>query len=252
MIPIAANTLHIDELKDHFKEGEPFETDDLTDFYRKFDPKLKKSTVNWRVYKLVQEGVLERIGRGKFVIGEAQSYQPEVNLQLKKLYNKVHKKFPYVELSVWNTSVLNQFMVHQPFRFFIILEVEKEAADSVFQFLRSENVPVFLEPGEEILQNYLPEDKTPVIILPLVSEAPLQTVNGVQTATLEKILVDLYCDPTIFFAYQGSELSTIFKDAFERYTVHQNKLLRYARRRGKKEKLLSYLKYHKLVAVNEV
>ena len=120
----------------------------------------------------------------------------------------------------------------------------------MFQFLRSENIPAFLEPDEEIIQNYLPDNRTPVIILPLVSEAPLQIVNSVQTVTLEKILVDLFCDTTTFFAYQGSERSTIFKEAFDRYTVHQNKLLRYARRRGKKDALLSYLKKNKLAAVN--
>lgn len=128
--------------------------------------------------------------------------------------------------------------------------MEKEVTSSVFQFLRSENIPAFLEPDEEIIQNYLPDNRTPVIILPLVSEAPLQIVNSVQTVTLEKILVDLFCDTTTFFAYQGSERSTIFKEAFDRYTVHQNKLLRYARRRGKKDALLSYLKKNKLAAVN--
>lgn len=201
------------------------------------------------MYNLVRDGVIERIGRGKFVLGDAKSYQPEITSQLKKLRNKVCKHFPYVELSVWNTSDLNELMVHQPFRFFTILEVEREATESIFQFLRSENVPVFLEPDEKILQNYLPDDKTPVIILSLVTEAPLQTVKGVQTATLEKILVDLFCDSTTFFTYQGSELTTIFKEAFEKYTVHQNRLVRYARRRGKKEKLLSYLKSRNIAAI---
>lgn len=252
MSDIADKNLHIKELKEYFEEGEPFRTNDLTEFYRKYDSELKKSTVNWRVYKLVQEEILERIGRGTFVLGGAQNYQLEIPLQLKKLYNRVQKEFPYAKHAVWNTSVLNEFMVHQPFRFFSLLEIEKEVTESAFHFLKSDNVPVFLEPDEELLQNYLPENKTPVIILPLVSEAPLQTVNGVQTATLEKILVDLFCDTTTFYAYQGAELSTIFKEAFERYTVHQNKLLRYARRRGKKDKLLQFLKSNKLAAVKAV
>jgi hypothetical protein len=71
------------------------------------------------VYKLVQDGVLERIGRGTYILGEARHYKPETSLQLKKLFNKVHKNFPFVELSVWNSSVLNEFMIHQPFQFLL-------------------------------------------------------------------------------------------------------------------------------------
>jgi len=250
-ITIATNNLHIDELKSHFKGNEPLRTDNIRDFYLENEPGLSNNTINWRVYKLVNEGILERIGRGKFVFGEVKDFQPEVTSELKSLFNKVQKEFPYVKFCIWNSSILNEFMIHQPFRFFTLLEVEKDATESVFHFLKGENKSVFLEPGMEILNNYLPENKTPILVLALVSEAPTQTINGLETPTLEKILVDLFCDTTTFFAYQGSELTTIFKEAFGRYTVHQDRLLRYARRRGKKEKLESFLINHKLTAVNK-
>lgn len=199
------------------------------------------------MYKLVNEGILERIGRGRFVFGEEKDFQPDISPDLKRLFNKVHNEFPYVKCCVWNSSILNEFMIHQPFRFFKFVEVEKDATESIFHFLKGENRSVFLEPGVEIMNNYLPENKTPIFILPLVSEASIQTIKGVETPTLEKILVDLFCDSTTFFAYQGAELTTIFKEAFERYTIHQDRLLRYARRRGRKEQLKSFLINHELL-----
>jgi len=199
---------------------------------------------------MVQEGILERIGRGKFVLGKEQKYRPEITAQLKRIYNKVHKEFPFLDLCIWNTSVLNEFMVHQPFRFFTLVETDKDAQSPVFHYLRDSHSAVFLDPDSEILENYLPENKTPVFVRSLVSEAPLQTVDGVKTATLEKILVDLFCEPELFNAYQGSELSNIYRGAFERYTVNHNRLLRYARRRGKQNELQGYLNKLKLPAVN--
>jgi hypothetical protein len=55
-------------------------------------------------------------------------------------------------------------------------------------------------------------------------------------------LVDLYCDTDVLYAYQGSELKHILENAFREYTIQQDKLLRYADRRGKKEEIKRYLK----------
>ncbi len=206
--------------------------------------------MNWRVYTLVQQGILERIGRGRFVLGKQQTYLPEISAQHKRMYNKILKVFPFLEVCIWNTSILNEFMTHQPFRFFTLVETQKDALSAVFHYLKESHSAVFLDPGSEILENYLPENKMPVFVLPLVSETPLQTVDGVKVATLEKILVDLFCKPKLFNAYQGSELSNIYCGAFERYTVNLNKLLRYARRRGKQNEIQNYLNKLKLPAIN--
>ena len=56
------------------------------------------------------------------------------------------------------------------------------------------------------------------------------------------MLVDIFCDKIVFSAYQGNEMKTIFTEALNKYTINENKLLRYANRRGKKEQLQKYLK----------
>ena len=200
---------------------------------------------------MVQKGILQRIGRGTFKLGKEKHFVPEISSPMKSTYRKVKKEFPFLDLCIWNTSTLNEFMVHQPVQFFTLVEVDKEATDSVFHFLKEQKSDVFLEPGEEVLENYLPEDRNAFIVQTLVSEAPVMHINGVTCPTLEKILVDLFCDTVTFSAYQGSERSTIFKEAFDRYTVNRNKLLRYANRRGKKADLSKYLESLKLLAVNK-
>ena len=50
-------------------------------------------------------------------------------------------------------------MVHQPGRFYLIVEVEKEADVSVFHFLKEFYQPIFFEPTNDLLNIFLPVDK---------------------------------------------------------------------------------------------
>ena len=133
-------------------------------------------------------------------------------------------------------------MQHQPNRFFVLVEADKEITNSVFYFLREIKKSVFIEPTTDILEKYIVNEKEIFIIKPLISEAPTQNIKGVETATIEKMLVDIFCDDVIFSAQQGAEMRTIFKEAFTKYTINQSKMLRYADRRRKKEKLTKFAK----------
>lgn len=238
---IAKDKLHTDSIKHHFKSKAVFETKDIVGFYKQFEKNVKPTTINWRVYTLVQEGVLQRIGRGKFKLGEGRKYIPEISSLTKSIYKKLKAEFPYAKFCLWNTSVLNEFMQHQPNRFFLLVETDKETTNSVFYFLREIQKSVFIEPNNDILEKYIVNDKEVVVIKSLISEAPTQNINEIETATIEKMLVDIFCDNVIFSAQQGAEKRTIFKEAFTKYTINQSKMLRYANRRRKKEELKQFV-----------
>ncbi len=238
---IAKEKLNKGQLQRHFKRQNIFSSKEIEAYYRQLEPEIKTSTVNWRVYALVQSGVFSRVGRGKFTLGEGRNFIPQVSSKIKSLYSKLHKQFPYLQICLWNTSVLNELMVHQPGRFYTLVEAEKNTIESVFYFLKDSLKNVFLDPTSDILSLYASSEKEAIIIKSLVSEAPMQNVQGVQTVTIEKILVDIFSEETIFAAQQGSEMQTIFKNTFEKYTVNENKMLRYADRRRKKEAFDNYL-----------
>ncbi|MBX2932028.1 MAG: hypothetical protein KF781_08795 [Chitinophagaceae bacterium] len=133
-------------------------------------------------------------------------------------------------------------MQHQPNRFFVLVETDKETTNSVFYFLREIKKSVFIEPTKDILEKYVLKENEVFIVKPLISEAPTQNINGVETATIEKMLVDIFCDDVIFSAQQGAEMRTIFIETFRKYTINQSKMLRYADRRRKKEELNQFVK----------
>lgn len=144
-------------------------------------------------------------------------------------------------MCLWNTSSLNEFMIHQPGRFYLLVEVDKAATQSVFFYLRDNNFTVFHEPSRDLIEKYISDEKETLIVKSLVSEAPLQSVGRINMPKIEKILVDIFCDDVIFAAQQGSEMRTIFEVALSKYTVNKNRMLRYADRRSKKGSFCEYL-----------
>ncbi|MBK7184294.1 MAG: hypothetical protein IPH89_16080 [Bacteroidetes bacterium] len=132
-------TFLIQELKDHFKNRDVFTRMELYEFFLRFNPELKETTFRWRIYDLKQKQIIRSISRARFTLHYQPTFIPFVETKLKTLFKAVKKNFPYTKISVWNTKWLNEFMLHQPGRFMTILEVESEAASSVFNSLKDSN-----------------------------------------------------------------------------------------------------------------
>lgn len=189
------------------------------------------------------------MGHGIYSTGESKKYVPHLNQAHKELFRELKGDFPYSDLCLWETSILNRFMLHQPFRFMTIVEADTDTVESVFYKLQEKDSTVFLGADHELIDRYGFSEKRITIVKLLVSEAPTQETDGVITVTLEKVLVDLFCDEMIFSTYQGNERSIIFKNAFNDYTLNQNKILRYAQRRGKREEVKEYLDYLRVLKI---
>lgn len=238
-------SLHIEKLKEAFTTAEVFTTSDIVHLYKKFEPAILKSTVNWRVYKLVNRNILERIGKGKFRLGAGTIFIPDLNTKHFKISATIKTKFPFTNYCLWDSAFIKEFSQHIAKSNFMLVDVERGSEESVYQLLKEQFREVFLLPGREMLINYFSELKKPIIVRTLVSEAPYKELRNVPVATLEKILVDIFSD--IEFEYlQSNEMVLIYKSAFERYTISESKLIRYADRKRKKTQLIEFLNYNKI------
>lgn len=186
-------------------------------------------------------GILNRIGRGKFTLGKQKIFTPDIPVKIRRINNRLSKSFPFLNKCLWTTNVFNEFMLHQQGRFYLLVEVEKDAAESIFRFMKEQKYSVYLEPNREMIRRYVSGEKEAWIVKSLVSEAPTQNISGVNTTTIEKMLVDIFSDPVLFDAQQGSEMEIIFRESLEKYSVNENKMLRYADRRRKKKEFNNYL-----------
>jgi len=231
-----------EQLKQTFGGLESFPREALYNFYQRFEPDLKETTFRWRIYNLKEKKLIRPISRTEFTLIYKPIFKPQLEDADLKIATLIEKGFPSLKYAVWSTRIISEFMLHQPTRFFTVIEVERDAMESAFFYLKDNNIKnVFLEPEEKEITRYVSEIQNAVVLQPLVSKAPLQKIKKVSTITLEKLLVDLYSDSRLFNAYQGSELVFIFNSAYRRYSVEFTKLLSYAKRRRKEADLIDFL-----------
>jgi len=232
----------IEQLKQTFSNRESFSRGDLYDFYQRFEPDLKDTTFRWRIYNLKEKKLIRPISRSEFTLAYKPVFKPYLQDMERRAAQLLEKGFKSLKYAVWSTQVIKEFMLHQPARSFTVVEVEREAMESVFFYLKDNNIKnIFLQPEEREIDRYVSEQDNAVILQSLVSKAPLQKIKKISTITLEKLLVDLYSDRKLFNAYQGSELAFIFNNAYHRYSIDFTKLFSYAERRRKETDLIDFL-----------
>ncbi|MBA4389551.1 MAG: hypothetical protein C0399_01265, partial [Syntrophus sp. (in: bacteria)] len=203
----------------YFKNRKSFTTNDVYSFFSQDEPDIKRATVNWRIYELARQGFFKRIGRGTYVLGKEIGFSPTLSKKHKIMFSRIKKQFPLIAFCCWHTSALKEFFQHLAENDFLLVEVEREAMDAVFHFVKETNKNTFKEPSRDAMENYVFDGKDAVIVKPLISEAPLQDVDNITVPTIEKILVDLVADSEVLFFLQGNEILNIFGNAMEKFTI---------------------------------
>ncbi|MBK8356666.1 MAG: hypothetical protein IPL13_15230 [Saprospiraceae bacterium] len=125
-------TTILEKITSYFDRYKILTRNDIEDFYYQNEPGLSQSTLNWRIHNLVKNGSLERMGRGKFMVGKNQIFVPAIKNNLKVLNNSVLSIFPFIEICVWSTSLFNEFSKHQSNVVFTMVEVEKPLRNQYF------------------------------------------------------------------------------------------------------------------------
>jgi len=224
-------------IQSYFKSINQISREKLGNLIKEDFPELSEGTITVYLSKLKKAGIINNPERGVYSITEKQIFNPEINQNLKKIYNKIHKEFPFIDMCVWNTKWLNDLMRHQPFKNYTIIEVEKEAEEQIFNAISEWNKNVYFNPNEEILERYISSNSEEVTIVKnLVTESPTTKNNKIEIPTLEKVLVDIIIDKELFAAQQG-EIEFIYQSAFKKYAINTAKMKRYAIRRNRETEL---------------
>jgi len=194
---------------------------------------LSEKSLLRQLYRLLKSNRLERVKQGFYRLPISLF---AVSEEIKQLNEILKNQFPFADFCLWSSDVLMPFMHHVPNLNFIYIDVENDVAESAFNFLKSNQTEsIFFRPNKEEFYRYITGTKA-VIVRQLVSESPLQTIENIQTPTLEKVLVDIAGDVEFDFM-QGAEITYFYRNILERHEINKRKLLRYASRRGRKEEV---------------
>lgn len=241
----------IERLKEEFKGRQSFSREELYTFYTQFKPDLKETTFRWIIFNLKENQVITSISRGLFTLAYKPVFKPDIGETERKIYSKVEKQFPTLKCCVWSTRIVSEFMLHVPAKHLTIMQVEKEALEPVYDFLKEQKSGnIFIQPEEKEIERYIYESDKAIVLLPLVSKSPLQEIKTITTITLEKLIVDLFSDKKLFAAFQGSELAHIVNTAYSRYAIDFTTLFHYAKRRRKDIELREFFKDKTDIAKN--
>lgn len=186
--------------------------------------------------RLVNSGKLIRPSRGVYLKPDKGVFRPQVSRDVMEMYQTIKDKYPFTKVCVYEGPWISPLLHHMASNQTIYIDVEKDASEFVFDHLKSDGVNAYYKPDEDMVYRYINLDERNVFVKNLVSEAPLQKIDGIPVSTLEKILVDIYCDQD-FRYLQGSEYVRIAENAMTIFNINKTKLFRYAKRRGVKEEL---------------
>jgi hypothetical protein len=228
-----SSKLDIERFKEQLGQKDMIMLKDIDAFYKEKEPSISKFTISWRIYSLLQQGILQRIGHGKYSFGTTQYYVPKISRKMKQIAQTIKNNYPFARYCQWELSSVNMFSQHLINFNVLFVDVEREVVESAYYGLKEKYSRVMLIQN---LYDNLSEFNNTIIIRPLVTDSPILKNENTYTASLEKMLVDLAVDKE-FISFQGNEIYHIYQNAFERYTVNQQTMLRYAGRKNKREEI---------------
>jgi len=163
---------------------------------------------------------------------------------LKRKAQAIAQNLTYTTYCVWNVGILSSFSRHQFLASYDIVEVDKEAINSALEILPEPMAPCFIEQALLSVNILSFGQHRSTVVKALIKEAPLEKREGISVPSLEKIIVDLFCNGPALSFLGESEASIIIENLVSQYSFNIDALLRYAGRRGKKkeiEELLSQI-----------
>jgi len=220
-----------DDIKlDVFENSKYILKEDLVDYIKKSTDYEKDSSIRWVIYELVESGDITKVDSKHYYKGVLKDYSPKVQTEKKKLLKKlISKKYPKLDIVIYETKIFNEWINHQISRNVIFVEVEKFYIEDVFTYLRDHITnKILLNPTTE--DYYLYSEDDIVIVSSLVSRAPMNKES--YEIKVEKLIVDLFSNDLVSKLFSQSEYATIIDNLFRTYKVNIKTIYSYAKRRN--------------------
>lgn len=221
------------------KQNGQFTRRDLLNAVRSGMKNISEGSLVVLLNRMLAEKKIIRVSYGKYKLNEDLKYEffYEPSELMLSLNRHIKENFPFIDYCMWQPSIFVSMMLHIPAVRTTLVDVEREAMESVFMSLQNieSAIPVFFKPNQEDADRYI-TNRDMIIVRPLVKEAPIDIIDGCPVPTLEKMLVDAVSDKELQHL-QGNELYTIYSNAFSGYEIKMPRLLRYAARRNRKQKV---------------
>lgn len=156
------------EAKENFSIGE------LTIYLESLEIHLSKSVLYSYINRLINSKKLARVGRGVYSLIAKDVFLPKLDDKTLRIYEVLHKAYPFANFCMYQGYNISSFQHHLSENNIIYVETNREAMESVFNFLKDRAFEAYLKPNRELIYNYIDLKSEAIFIKPLISEAPIQ------------------------------------------------------------------------------
>ena len=216
----------------------------LFDLIYRFYPAYSESSCNWIIGSLVACGALSPLGGG-FFAKPKKTWSLPLGKADESLLRKLRDAFPVAEIAALPSEVVNSMVEMDGGDEFFLIEISKRDLFPCYMKIRDlTKRDVLITPTAHELSFYMKPDA--IILKPLFSKSPI-AANG--AFTLEKLLVDLFCDKTISILYPGVDFCGSVSNILKEFNVNLTTLLNYAKRRKILDAILPIVKQNVSVEI---
>ena len=145
--------------------GKSFTRSEIIACLRKNNPALSENSFQWAIGRMVKTGALTRPGFNLYLrLSEEpqRRYHALYSDDALKLIKLVDAEYPNIQFTVFESSLLNEFLNHLVAQNTIFLQVEKDAALFVFRFLQeASSREVLYKPSKKGFSLYWEKDCIP-------------------------------------------------------------------------------------------
>ena len=187
--------------------------------------RFDRNTLKQYMARLQKDGSIHDAGRGWYTfIKEPFQLDPEPTSELVQL---LERKYPLLDCACWSTAQVKHYTHQTLAKFISFVYVEKHNRSAVFETLRDAGFNAYLDPSKaEAERTFSIRDKT-VVVRPSIAGQP---VKG-KSATIEKILVDLYAECGALPMMDIAEYRRMFSNLVSKRRIMVSAMAMYAERR---------------------
>lgn len=189
----------------------------------------------YEINRMINDKKIYKISPKIYMVGNKDTFSLNRRKINEDIINELVNKYD-INFVLWDISVLNNWLNHLINSTAMILEVEKDYIDFVFDFLK-EKYNVLKNPTLNELSDYLSNNT--IILKPLISKSPIN--NKDKSPKIEKIIVDIFSDRIINYFYEGKEIVNMLEEIFSKYAINYKTMFAYAKRRSVLDELKQFL-----------
>ena len=226
-LEVTANMDFYLKLAENMQSGEEVS---IRQIYSLF-PDDNEKTVSWRVYKLVQQGRLQRTGRSYYALRDLNQNTAAMYGHMQKKTQEIYDTvadYPYDFFITGMDSLVGE-LLHIPEKYPVLLVVEESGMEDTRDILSDKGHIVFTEKDRSLLIKHGLKNKADAIIM----RGKDFSLSSEHIAHKEQGFVDLYYAVTrMEYGVSIPELSRVYQNMQRNRSLAKAKMKKAARERG--------------------